>query len=227
VSSGPGIASNEGFRLWAADYDAAPNALLALEMRILSERLRLLPGTRFLDAGSGTGRWMKWAHSRGAKVFGIDSCRAMLAQAERKPGLQGRSVLADISAIPLKDSAVDIALCSFTMAYVASPTHALRAMARVSRYVIVSDLHPDAVRAGCTRSFRSGHQRFELQHFDHSIADLDRHARQAGLRRDWRIEASFGEPERCIFEAAGKEEAFRNICGIHAVLITSWRKSFD
>ena len=221
------IGVHEGFRLWAADYDTSPNAILALEMRILSERLRLTPATRFLDAGSGTGRWMMWAQSQGAKAVGIDSCREMLIRAESKTGLQGRSALADITAIPLHDSAVDVALCSFTMAYVASPAAAFREMARVSRCVIVSDLHPEAIRAGWTRSFRSGDRRFAVQHFNHSIADLDRHASQAGLAREWRIEVSFGEQERNIFVRAGKEDAFEKACGIPAVSITSWRKSSD
>lgn len=227
MSSTAAIGAHEGFRLWAADYDAAPNPLLALEMRILSERLSLAPGTRVLDAGSGTGRWMRWAQSQGASAFGVDPCREMLIQAECKAGLAGRSVLADINAIPLKDSAVDIAICSFTMAYVASPANAFREMARVSKQVIVSDLHPDAVRAGWTRSFRSGGQHFELQHFDHSIADLDRHAHAAGLDQHWCLQATFGEPERCIFARADKEEAFAKSRGVLAVSITSWRKSSD
>ncbi len=223
----PLTAAGEGFRLWATSYDATPNALLALEMRILSERISLAPGTSFLDAGSGTGRWMTWAQSRGARVFGIDSCREMLVQAEHKPGLRGRSVLADISAIPMADGAVDFAMCSLTIGYVASPAIVFREMARVSRRVIVSDLHPDAVRAGWTRSFRSGDRRIELQHFDHSIASLDRHAQAAGLEREWRTEVSFGEPEREIFARAGKEKAFEESRGIHVVSITSWRKSSD
>lgn len=220
-------AASEGFRLWATNYDVTPNAPLALEMRILSERISLTPGTSFLDAGSGTGRWMTWAQSRGAKVFGVDSCREMLAHAERKPGLRGRSVQADIGAIPIVDRAVDIAICSFTMAYVASAANAFREMARVSRRVIVSDLHPDALRAGWTRSFRSGDLRIELQHFVHSIASLDRHAQAAGLEREWRTEASFGEPEREMFARAGKEKAFEESRRIRVVSITSWRKSSD
>ena len=221
------ITAREGFRFWAADYDAAPNPLLALEMRILSERLDPARGMRFLDAGSGTGRWMEWAQSQGAQVFGIDSCREMLVQAEHKPGLGGRSALADINAIPLKDGAFDIAICSFTMGYVASPANAFRELARVSRHVIVSDLHPDAVRAGWTRSFRSGDRRFELQHFNYSTADLERCAHAAGLKPQWHLQATFGEPERRIFARAGKEETFTKSRAVPAVSITSWRKSSD
>jgi SAM-dependent methyltransferase len=214
----------EGYRLWAPGYDDADNALLALEMRTLSARMEDVDGHRMLDAGSGTGRWMKWAQSRGARVFGVDACREMILKAERKPGLGGRSALADIRSIPLRDDAVDLTLCSFTMGYLPSPGPALQELARVSRQVIVSDLHPDAARAGWTRSFRAGDRVFQLHHYQHSIADLDDCARSAGLVPQWRVEASFGGPEREIFRRAGKENLFDDACRVPAVLITVWRK---
>jgi SAM-dependent methyltransferase len=185
-----------GYRLWAPTYDEAPNPLLALEMSLLSERIGAIEGKWILDAGSGTGRWMAWAVARGAHVFGIDACREMVIHAERKTGLRGRAALADIRSIPLKDEAVDLAVCSFTMGYLPSPSAVFQELARVSREVIVSDLHPDAVRAGWTRSFRVENRRYELVSYDHSVADLDDYARSAGLIPEWRIEASFAEPER-------------------------------
>jgi SAM-dependent methyltransferase len=218
------IAAVDGYRLWAEHYDEAPNPLLALEMRTLAPRLRNVDGRRILDAGSGTGRWMNWAQSRGAHVFGIDASPEMVLQAERKPGLTGRSALADIRSIPLKDNAVDLALCSFTIGYLSSPGEIFRELARVSRRLIVSDLHPDAVRAGWTRSFRAGSQVCELLHFPHSITALDDGARMAGLSPDWRTAASFAEPERDLFRRGGKENAFDEACLVPAVLITAWRK---
>jgi SAM-dependent methyltransferase len=220
------IGAREAFRLWAADYDSVPNALLALETRLLAERVDVRAGMRILDAGCGTGRWMRWGEERGAKVFGIDACREMLVLAEKNPRLRGKSALADISAIPLRDNAVDLALCSFTMSYVASPASAFRELARVARYVIVSDLHPEATRAGWTRSFRRGDRRFDVAHVDHSAVELDNFARGAGLERIWRVEAPFAEPERGIFTRAGKQDAFENTRGVSAVLITLWRKLF-
>jgi SAM-dependent methyltransferase len=213
-----------GYRLWSADYDEAPNALLALEMRALSGRLGDVGRLRILDAGSGTGRWMQWARSRGAHVFGVDACREMVLKAERKVGLGGRSALGDIRRVPLRDDAVDLAICSFTMGYLPSPGPAFQELARVSRDVIVSDLHPHAVRAGWTRSFRSGDRAWQLLHYEHSIAGLDDCALGAGLVPLWRVEASFGEPEREIFRRAGKERAFDEACLLPAVLITLWRK---
>jgi SAM-dependent methyltransferase len=218
------ISPVEGYRLWAASYDDADNALLALEMRTLSSRLGDVSGRRILDAGSGTGRWMNWAQTRGARVFGVDACREMILKAERKPGLDGRSALADIRSIPLNDDAVDLTLCSFTMGYLPSPGPVFRELARVSRQVIVGDLHPDAARAGWTRSFRAGDRVYQLLHHQHSIAELDDCARSAGLVPAWRTEASFAEPEREIFRRAGKEKLFDEACLVPAVLITVWRK---
>jgi len=214
----------EGYRLWSAGYDEAPNPLLRLEMRVLSQRLGALDGLRVLDAGSGTGRWMIEAASRGARVFGIDTCREMVLKAGEKPGLRGRSALADIRRIPLPADAFDLSLSSFTVGYLALPGPAFRELARVAKRVIVSDLHPDAAGAGWTRSFRVGNRNYEFVHYEHSIEELDGYARSAGLVPEWRIEAAFAQPEREIFRAAGKEKAFEKTRDIPAVLINSWRR---
>jgi len=214
----------EGYRLWSAGYDEVPNPLLALEMRVLSQRLGTLHGMRVLDAGSGTGRWMMQAASRGARVFGIDACREMVLKAGEKPGLRGRSALADIRRIPLPADAFDLSLSSFTVGYLRSPGVAFRELARVARRVIVSDLHPEAARAGWTRSFRVGNRNYEFVHYEHSIEEVDEYARGAGLIPEWRIEAAFAEPELEVFRRAGKEDAFDKTRGIPAVLISSWRR---
>lgn len=148
----------------------------------------------------------------------------MVAQAEKKAGLKGCSAIADIRSIPLDDDAVDFALCSFTMGYVASPVVVFRELSRVSKEVIVSDLHPEAVSAGWTRSFRAGDRRYELTHFNHSTEDLDQCAHAAGLAQVWRIQAPFGEPEREIFVRAGKPEWFDKARSLPAVWISLWRR---
>jgi len=217
----------DGYRIWSSAYDEAPNPLLALEMRILSDRIGSVDGSSILDAGSGTGRWMQWAASRGARVLGVDACREMVLKAERKPGLGGRSALADIRSIPLRDDAADLALCSFTMGYLPSPSPVFRELARISRQVIVTDLHPDAVRAGWTRSFRAGDRIHDLVHYAHSVAQLDDCAGSAGLTLKWRAESSFDEPERDVFRRAGKESAFDKARLVPAVLISIWQKQSD
>jgi ubiquinone/menaquinone biosynthesis C-methylase UbiE len=222
------VTAMEGHRNWAASYDAGPNPLLALETRLLLERLSPLRATRFLDIACGTGRWMLLAQQCGSRVFGVDFCPEMLLQASRKPGLAGCLSLADACRVPIADGAADLALCSFALGYLPSPHQALAEMARVSRrggHVVVTDLHPRALAAGWTRSFRSDGQVYEMDHHLHPIAGWLAAAESAGLSLDWCLEASFGEPEREIFRQAGKDSLFPELRRIPALLAMSWTKS--
>jgi malonyl-CoA O-methyltransferase len=203
----------EGHRLWAACYDDAPNPLLALEMRVMREKIGGVEGLRVLDAGCGTGRWMRELSSRGAHVLGIDGCDEMIRRAPRPVAL------ANVQRLPIADNSFDIGICSFVIGYV--PLDVINELARVSRRVIVTDMHPDA---GWTRSFRAGGDVIQLQHFNHSIAALDDCAQRAGLVPEWRTEVCFGEPERAIFERAGKNDLFERVRSTPAVLATIWRK---
>jgi len=218
----------EGHRHWAPVYDAGPNPLLALETRLLLERLSETPPARFIDVACGTGRWMEWALNSGSCVFGVDFCTEMLLQASRKRGLSGYLALADARSIPLAGGSADLTLCSFAFGYLTSPRQAIAEMARVTcagGRVIVADLHPRALNAGWTRSFRSNGHSYEIDHYRHSNAALEAAADAAGLVLDWRIEACFGEPERTIFREAGKDSSFQELSRIPALLAMCWTKT--
>jgi malonyl-CoA O-methyltransferase len=217
-------APHGGYRLWSPHYDEAPNPLLALESRLLEPRLGSLDGLRVLDAGCGTGRWMTALAERGAHVFGIDCCDSMIAQAAAKPALRGCCSIADITKIPTRDDSFDLAICSFALSYTPRLNTALSELARVARSVLISDLHPDAMSRGWTRSFRAEGRVWEIEHFAYTADALDHAASGAGLVRQWRIESPFGEPERDIFLRAGKEAAFAETARDPAVLITSWTR---
>jgi SAM-dependent methyltransferase len=210
-------------QIWAADYDAGPNPLLALETRLLTGRLEPLGGRVFVDVGAGTGRWMVHARTRGAKVFGFDLCREMLMAAAAKPGLAGRLALADACALPLATGIADVAVCSLALAYFPSLRAAICELSRVASRVVVSDLHPEALRQGWTRSFRAAGQVYEIGHYAYSEAELDEAADNAGLEPFWRVAAAFDESERTIFRAAGKEEVFDRVRATPALLVTAWR----
>jgi SAM-dependent methyltransferase len=221
------VSAIEGHRIWSRQYDESPNPILALEMRVLAPRLGILSGRSICDAGSGTGRWMQWASSQGARVFGFDACREMIVESCHKPGLRGRSVQADVCRIPIKNNSVDIAICSFMLGYVPSPLEVLGELARIASCVIVSDLHPQAINRGWTRSFRAAGERYEMAHHSHSIPRMDAAAKTAGLIPAWRSEPSFGEPEREVFRRAGREAAFEEASRLPAILITAWNRSSD
>lgn len=224
------VTALEGHRNWASTYDAGLNPLLALETRILLERLSPLRCSNFLDVACGTGRWLLLAQQYAAKVLGVDFCPEMLLEASRKPGLAGCLSLADACRMPFADGAADLTLCSFALGYISSPHQAIGEMARVSRKggrIVVTDLHPCAQAAGWTRSFRSNGQVYEIDHYEHPVAVWEAAAESAGLALDWRVETCFAESERAIFRQAGKASLFPELSRIPALLAMSWTKSCD
>lgn len=216
------ISAAAAYRLWARTYDTDPNPLVALEHRVLSERLDLIPGQRMVDLATGTGRWLEYALGQNVRATGIDLCSEMLAVAARKRAVQGRLACADVCALPFASHSVDIAVCSFALGYVDRLDLAFREMARIARRIIISDLHPDAVRVGWVRSFRTSSGSYEIKHCDHLWERIETCARAAGLGPNWKLDASFGEQERALFERAGKATAFLAAQQVPAILISAW-----
>jgi hypothetical protein len=96
-------------------------------------------------------------------------------------------------------------------------------MTRVARRVAISDLHPEAMLKGWTRSFRSDGQSWKIEHFYHGLTELSSIAEAAGMQLEWTAEAAFDLPELPLFELAGHGARFSEACRIAAVLAASWR----
>ena len=216
------LTAAEGYRIWSDRYDSDPNPLLALESRVLAPRLGPLDGRSVLDIATGTGRWMSHVASLGARAAGLDSSPSMLGVAARKAPISGRLVLGDARSLPFRSGSFDLAICSFALSYLPSATVALGEMARVARCIIVSDLHPEAMLAGWTRSFRKDGHSWRIEDFHHALADLDRVAKAAGMRLRWTAEAAFDLPELPLFELAGKGHTFAELIRTPAVFAASW-----
>jgi len=216
------MAAPEAYQLWSASYDDTLNPLLALEMRVVRDRLDLRPGCVLIDAASGTGRWGLHARAEGAEAIAFDVSPGMLAIAAARDSLAGRLAIADMRAIPVADAAADLAICSFALSYVPSVEETIAELARVARSFVVSDLHPLAIAAGWSRSFRCGAQVYRIQSYAHSLPSIEKAARDAGMEKRWELEARFGTPEEHIFRAAGKEERFRRAREIPAIYAQCW-----
>jgi SAM-dependent methyltransferase len=216
------LRASDAYRLWSASYDRDPNPILALERRVLRERLGPLSGRCLLDIGTGTGFWLAHARSLGARAFGIDLSAEMLSEAAKKNGLRQRLICADMNRLPVRDGVADIAICSMAIGYIPAVANLFRELARVSQRVIVSDLHPGAVESGWRRSFGAAGRRYEIEQFVHTPAQLDDAASDAGFKKDWRLIAHLGDPEREIFVRAGRDHSFAAACRIPALLGTCW-----
>jgi ubiquinone/menaquinone biosynthesis C-methylase UbiE len=203
----------DAYRLLARDYDTALNPMLALEQRAMTPLLPPLRGAKVIDVAAGTGRWASHCQAQGAWTIAADFCREMLASAPDPV------VLADANLLPLPDGFSDLTICAFALGYAAC----LPELARVTRtggVVLVSDVHPEAIRGGWTRTFRHGSDQINVAHHPYSLDDL----RGAGLRLDVLVEPRFGEPERAVFAQAGKQAAFEQASRHPAIFVARWIK---
>jgi malonyl-CoA O-methyltransferase len=199
----------QAYDLLAEGYERHPNPLVTLESRVLPDVLPPLAGARVADIAAGTGRWAAYCASRGARAIAVDFSRAMLDRAPRP------AILADARHIPLRDECSDVTLCTFAFGYVPECLPELRRITRVGGSIIVSDVHPDAFRRGWTRSFRCGSRVIQVAHQPYSIAQL----RRPGLQRTALLEPRFDEPERAVFERAGKAPEFTAAAAHPAIFI--------
>jgi ubiquinone/menaquinone biosynthesis C-methylase UbiE len=204
----------EAYGQIASVYDRTPNALLALEQRTL---LPLLPDLRVLlviDIGAGTGRWLHHARSAGAQTLALDVSLEMLASAPEP------HVLADALMLPLRDNSADIVFCTFTIGYAPQCFSELARVARPGGMLIVSDVHPDALARGWSRSFRVGDEVVKPTHYPYSIEDLH----DPSMARTHLLEPRLGEPERPIFAAANKLVLYDTACAHPAIFVAIWTK---
>lgn len=197
------LAPLEAYRLLASEYDRAPNPVVALERRTLMELLPELRGRLVVDAAAGTGYWASWCNDRGARAIAVDFCWEMLHRLGCPLPLGSGHVPAicgDLRALPIPDGVADVTICAFGVGYAPGCMSELRRVTRPGGSVIVSDVHPDAIGRGWTRSFRHQRQTIEVGHSRYALEDLT----VPGLSPAELREPCFGEPERGIFESAGK-----------------------
>jgi malonyl-CoA O-methyltransferase len=174
------------YTLWAPSYPPRPhNRLMEIEQRTL---LSLLPDVRSLaalDAGCGSGRYLKALQDRGAVAMGVDLSDAMLARART---IGARIVRGDLCALPFEAASLDLVVCGLALGDVAALDVALAEIARVLRPgggVIYSVVHPAGAAAGWSRTFESNGRQCAIDGHWHS---LDQH-RRACARAQLRIDA--------------------------------------
>ncbi len=179
------IDAREGYAIWADSYSPFPhNALMRLEHRAMLELIHDVDAARCLDLACGTGRYTIELRKRGARsVVGIDLSPEMLAGAKK---ISANLVCADLSAIPLRSSIMDVIVCGLAIGHVVNLTGAMGEAARVlapGGRIVYSDFHPVGAQLGWKRSFTSRDgKEYVLRHHVHSRDDHESACRAAGLR---------------------------------------------
>lgn len=183
------------YALWAVSYPAhAHNPLMHAEERAM---LALMPprldGLCVVDAGCGSGRYLRHAMARGATTLvGIDLSGAMLARAsavfdESAPTTRVALARGDLAAMPLPDGCADIVLCGLAVGHLPALAPVLREFARIARpgaTLVVSDFHPVGAALGWRRDFRVHGQRYAVRHATHYYSHWHAACAEAGLRID-------------------------------------------
>jgi malonyl-CoA O-methyltransferase len=211
------VSAREGYALWAETWDTTPSPIVALEERALLPWILRLRPRRTVDVGCGTGRWTTRLHA-----VGVDASPSMLAVAAAKTGLRGRLAVGDATALPIASGSADLVLCALTLGHIRNQTAAMREFARIlapGGTLLLTDFHPAAAALGWRRTFRRDGQVYQLENYTYTVDQL---RIVADLELAECAEATIGEPERPLFDAAGRPELFASACLTPAILLTRW-----
>ncbi|HTL53077.1 MAG TPA: class I SAM-dependent methyltransferase [Planctomycetota bacterium] len=138
-------------RLWgvrARDWADFQEGTVRPVFQAVLERTRVGPGTRFFDAGCGSGMVAEMAAARGAEVSGVDAAEAMLAIA-RSRAPAGDFRLGDLEELPFADESFDVVTAFNSVQYAGNPVAALREAGRVAKrggaVVVMTFGNPDGM----------------------------------------------------------------------------------
>jgi cytosine/adenosine deaminase-related metal-dependent hydrolase/ubiquinone/menaquinone biosynthesis C-methylase UbiE len=222
------ISPRDGYRVWARTYDTEANPMLSLEQRFLESILPDVKGLDVVDLGCGTGRWLAALKDAGARsLLGIDSSPEMLQAAESKLGTAATFLNANCESDLLPHASADLVICSFLLSYIEDSVSFLtkvRAILRVGGQAFVTDLHPDTAT---TLNWRRGvhvEDGFrEILTCQRTLQEIIHACGPANLDVEICLQPRFGEPERSILQAAGKQEYFEQIREYPAIYVLQLR----
>ena len=232
LAGGPGkpaqtLPPREAYRLWAPVYEGE-TAVSFVDDRLVAALTPPLAGKRLLDAGCGTGRRLRQV-ADAEHVAGADLTWEMLASGRAAEGTQPVLAAADVRALPFAARSFDVVWCRLVVGHLPSLGGVYAELARVCRAggtVIVTDFHPEAARAGHTRSFRDAGGR--LHHVEHHV-HLPKHhlnaAKAAGLEPQCRRDGGVGPELRPFYQRAGRLDRYEADAGLPIVLALSFRRA--
>ncbi len=179
MSATHSLATLEAYELWAETYAAGPhNPLMSAEQRAMVELFPEIRGRRVLDLACGTGRYTRlMAAAQAAEVVAVDISPRMLRQVTA-----GARILANMTQLPLVKESFDVVISGLALGHAIELDRWMSEVSRVLKpggTLLYSDFHPEASRAGLTRSFKdTSNRNHTVPHCCHGL-DAQRHAAAA------------------------------------------------
>lgn len=165
VTANRTVPSVDAYDRWAVSYPPRPhNPLMRAEQKAMLEQWPDVAGRRALDLACGSGRYARLlAESGASEVFAVDLSAAMLRQVST-----GNRIRADMMQLPFRDNVFEIVISGLAIGHASEARRWMGEIGRVLEsggVLLYSDFHPEAARAGLTRSFKDERNRsFTLPH---------------------------------------------------------------
>lgn len=206
------------YERWAPVYPPiAHNPLMRVEQQAMIEQWPDVAGRRVLDLACGSGRYSRaLLESNAAQVVSLDFCMPMLQQV-----VGSQRVCASMMQLPFRPDSFDVVVSGLALAHASGVRPWAAEVARVLRpggTLLYSDFHPEAARAGLTRSFKdAANVTFTVPHQLYSVAEQIEAALAAGLQlqtlRELRVGHELQEP------FVGSDSFYRQWHGLPIVLV--------
>ena len=206
------------YERWAPLYrPAAHNPLMRAEQQAMAAHWPEVAGRRALDLACGTGRYSHLlAQSGSAQVVALDFCVPMLRQVS-----VATRVCGSMMQLPFAAQVFDVVISGLALGHAASVHLWMAEAARVlapGGTLLYSDFHPEAARAGLTRSFKDQNSdSCTVPHRCHPVTVQQEAAAAANLAIDIVHEVRVGEELRESFPKS--DEFYRRWDGLPIVLV--------
>ena len=155
---------------------------MTLEQRTVLSLLPPLDGLAVLDAGCGSGRYLRELQRLGARPFGVDLSAAMLSRAIEVSTQIARG---DLCALPLASASMDAIVCGLALSDVPKLGAAVGELARALKpggCMVYSVVHPIGATQGWSRTFDVAGRSIAIDSYWHGVARHRRACESVGLR---------------------------------------------
>jgi ubiquinone/menaquinone biosynthesis C-methylase UbiE len=211
------------YERWAPVYPPiAHNPLMRVEQMAMLQVWPFVAGRRALDLACGSGRYSRaLLESNAAEVISLDFCMPMLQRVSAS-----HRVCASMMQLPFHADTFDVVVSGLALGHATGVRPWMAEVSRVLRgggQFLYSDFHPEAAKAGLTRSFKDANEAScTVPHQLYSVSSQLEAVAAAHLELETMRELRVGVELQEAFP--GSESFYRHWHGLPIVLVVRARK---